>query len=98
MDLLVLSHLEFYVVNGAIYLIASYDFIVNRTSSYYAINQQQLQWVAYVVPRVASTYSTTDRITLQSPEYIGAHRIKHAHNFYFILFMSRRLGIAFVTD
>jgi len=42
------------VANGAIYLIASYNFFVNRPSCY-AINQQQLQWAEYVVPRVAST-------------------------------------------
>jgi len=27
---------------------------------------------------------TIDNIIPQAPDYIGAHRIKHAHNFYFI--------------
>ena len=39
---------QFYVVNDATYLIASYDFFVNRPSCC-IINQQQLQWAAYVV-------------------------------------------------
>jgi len=34
---------QFYVVSGAICLIATYDFFLNRPSCY-AINQQQLQW------------------------------------------------------
>jgi len=46
------------VVNHAIYLIASYDFVLNRLSCY-IINQQQLQWTVYVVPRVATTYHIT---------------------------------------
>jgi len=41
------------VVNGAIYLIASYDLFVNRPS--HALNQQQLQCSVYVVPKVANT-------------------------------------------
>jgi len=28
-----------------------------------------------------------------APDYIGAHRIKHAHNFYFILFVCSGLGM-----
>jgi len=28
-----------------------------------------------------------------APDYIGAHQIKHAHNLYFILFVSSRLGM-----
>jgi len=57
MDLIVFSHLEpiLCVVNGAIYLIGRYNFIVYRPSCY-VINQQQLQCAAYMVPRVASTY------------------------------------------
>jgi len=39
---------QFYVVNGVIHLIASYDFFVNRLSCCIII-QQQLQWAAYVV-------------------------------------------------
>jgi len=38
---------QFYVVNGAIYLIASYDCFVNRPSC--CVINQQLQWPAYVV-------------------------------------------------
>jgi len=36
------------MVNGAIYLIASYDFFVDRPSCY-IINQQQLKWTRYMV-------------------------------------------------
>jgi len=43
MNMLVLSHqYQIYVVNGAIYLIASWDCFLN-TPSCYVINQQQLQ-------------------------------------------------------
>ena len=64
---------------GAIYLIASYDFFINRLSCY-AINQQQLQ--------VAKLAHTTE-----APDCVGAHRIKRTHNFYFILFVSSGLDM-----
>ena len=35
---------------------------------------------------------TTDLIAHEAPDYIGAHRIKHAH-FYFIIFMPSILGM-----
>ena len=39
-----------FVASGVIYLIASYDFFVNTPSPLcYIINQQQLQFAAYVV-------------------------------------------------
>jgi len=44
-----------YVVNGAVYIISSWNYFVNRALSY-VTNQRQLQWAAYVVPRVTSTY------------------------------------------
>jgi len=30
---------------------------------------------------------TTDPLLSEAPDYIGTHRIKHAHNFNFILFV-----------
>jgi len=43
------------VAIGAIYLIASYNYFVNRPLCY-EINQQQLQWTAQVVSWVPSLY------------------------------------------
>jgi len=67
------------------------SFFVN-TPSFYVVNQQ-LQWAAHVVSRVASTYLNveaqivllcevpalrTELLLHEAPEYIGAHRtIRH---------------------
>jgi len=32
-------------------------------------------------------------IQAQAPDYVGAHRINHAYNFYFIIFVSSGLGM-----
>ena len=66
------------MVNGAIYVIASDDFFVNRPSCY-VIHQQELQWAEYVVPRVARTYHIV--LLCEAPDYIGPHQINHALNF-----------------
>jgi len=50
------------VVNGAIYLIGSYDFFVNRPSCY--VNQQQLQEQC---PRVATTYHRSVLFCIGAP-------------------------------
>jgi len=74
-----LSHLKpIYVVNGVIYLTASYNFFVNRPLCY-VINQQPLQWAVYVVPRI-----TTDHITLQG-FWLHWHTESNTHTT-FILF------------
>ena len=57
-----------FMIYDAIYLIASYDSFVNRPSCC-VINQQQLQWAAYVVPRVDSTYHISYYST-GAPDYI----------------------------
>ena len=49
-----------------------------------------------MVPWGASTYLNVEaQIVLLRGTHddIGAHRIKHAHNFYFILFVSSELGV-----
>jgi len=74
---------QFPVINGRIYVIASYDFIVNRPLCC-VINQQHLQWVA----SESSLHITQIVLLCGAPDSIGAHRIKRAHNFYFILFVS----------
>jgi len=76
-------------------VIASYDFFCKQTIVLF--NKQQLQWATYVVPRWASTYhrsyySMTYGVR-EDLDYTGAHRIKHMHNFYFILFVSSRFGM-----
>jgi len=62
-----------YMINGAIYSIASYNFFVNSPLCY-VINQQQLQWAAHVVPWVASTY-------LNVEAHIVLFREATAHSF-----------------
>jgi len=46
------------------------------------INQQQSYWAAYVAPWVAIAHTTV--LLCEAPDYIGAHQIKHVHNFYSI--------------
>jgi len=78
------------VVNRAIYSVASYDFFVARPSCY--IINQQLQWAAYVVLKVGSTYHKLC-YSARLLTTLVAHWIKRVHNFYFILVMSRGLGM-----
>ena len=79
------------MVNGVIYLIASYDFCVKRPLCH-VINEQQMQLAAYVVLRVASNKHIPQILMLRkAPGYIGAHRIKHTHTL--ILFASSRSGM-----
>jgi len=79
------------VGNSAVCLIAWYDFSVNRPS-YYIINHQQLQWAAYLVLRVASTYHRSYYSTrlLTKLAHIESNQ---THNFYFILLVYSGLGM-----
>jgi len=70
---------QFYVVNGAIYLIASYDFFGKQT----IVLRNKPTTIAMNSIRELQAHAT-DPILRGAPDYIGAHRIKHAHNLYFI--------------
>jgi len=62
---------QFYVVNGAIYLISSYDFFVNRPSCF-ARNQQQLQWATFE----SSLHVPQIILLCVAPDYIAAHLLE----------------------
>jgi len=56
MDLVVLSHLEVILCGKWYYLtFLVVDLFTNKPLCH-IINQQQMQWVVYVVPRVVSTW------------------------------------------
>jgi len=66
---------QFDVVNGAIYLIAQTIVLRNKPTT-----------IAMSSVCGLTLAHTADPVTVLrgAPDYIGAHRIKHAHNFYFI--------------
>jgi len=76
------------VVNGTIiYLIGSYDFLVNRRNKLTNNCNEQHK-------RVSSTCHDPQIVYLgEAPEYIDARQIKHVYNFDFILFISSGLGM-----
>ena len=61
------------MVNGAIYLIAQTIVLRNKPTT-----------IAMSSVCGLTLAHTADPILRGAPDYIGAHRIKHAHNFYSI--------------
>ena len=73
------------MVNGAVCLIASYNFFCKQT----IVLRNKPTTIA-----MSNVREYLAQIVLcGSLDYTAAHWIKHAHNFYFIIFVSSELGI-----